>query len=157
MERPHSLNGMNTYDPAEHPRAKTGEFTNKHRDEPKSDGLAVVPLTSTPTTDPDGWTRWHTPGGQLHRTDGPAATRPDGYEAWYLHGEPHRTDGPAYVEPDGTKLWYQHGKLHRTDGPAVVTADGTEMWFENGVPRLQMLGLDAELSAAWNARTPGEA
>lgn len=34
---------MNTYDPSQHPRAKTGEFTDKHRDEPGAGSLTSTP------------------------------------------------------------------------------------------------------------------
>ena len=189
---------MNTYDPSQHPRVKSGEFTTKHRDEPESDGLAVAPLTSTPTTDPNGWTQWRTPDGKLHRVDGPAVTSPSGYEVWWQHGERHRVDGPAITRSNGRQEWYLHDKLHREDGPADITsdgseewwyegkrhrtdgpashlADGTEIWFQHGERhradgpavihpggRLEWWENDvrkspeeeAELSAAWNARTP---
>lgn len=123
---------MNTFDPAEHPRATTGAFTSKHRDEPESDGLAAVPLASTPTTGADWISRWHAPDGQLHRTDGPTITKPDGSEEWWVHGQRHRDDGPAETRADGSQRWYRHGVVHRDDGPAIIHPDGTLEWFKNG-------------------------
>ena len=65
----------------------------------------------------------------LHRTDGPAIERNNGYKAWYVDGKRHRTDGPAIEHADGTKAWYVDGKLHRSDGPAIEWADGSKAWF----------------------------
>jgi len=77
-----------------------------------------------------GFTRWHLPNGDLHRTDGPAIIYPSGSKAWYYHGKRHRIDGPAVIRADGTKIWCHHGKLHRIDGPAVINTDGSvEYWF----------------------------
>jgi len=47
---------------------------------------------------------------QLHREDGPAIERFDGYKAWYFHDQRHRLDGPAMEFPSGEKYWYYHGK-----------------------------------------------
>lgn len=58
--------------------------------------------------------------GELHRVDGPAVERPNGYRAWWLNGELHRVDGPAIEYADGTRAWWVDGNLHRTDGPAVA-------------------------------------
>lgn len=87
-----------------------------------------VPTTceteSTPSTDPSGITRWRTPGGVLHRTDGPAFIRPGGSEDWFVHGKRHRVGGPAVVRSDGYEVWWLHGKLHRVDGPAITRPKG---------------------------------
>jgi len=48
--------------------------------------------------------------GKLHRQDGPAIERIDGYKAWFLHGKRHRLDGPAQEFPDKAQRWYYHGK-----------------------------------------------
>jgi hypothetical protein len=70
--------------------------------------------------------------GKLHREDGPAIVRTDGYRAWYLNGFLHREDGPAIEDSDGTKQWFLNGRLHREDGPAVKMSDGYEAWYLNG-------------------------
>ncbi len=93
--------------------------------------------------------------GELHRTDGPAVVRADGYQAWYLNdklhrgdgpaveygygyrewwvdGKRHRTDGPAFEYKDGSREWWVDGKLHCTDGPAVDQADGYQEWWVEG-------------------------
>ena len=74
---------------------------------------------------------------QLHRLDGPAVERADGYRAWYQNGKRHRIDGPAIEWTNGEKdnidsFWYQNGKLHRTDGPAVEWANGDKYWHIEG-------------------------
>ncbi|MEQ1888059.1 MAG: hypothetical protein ABL951_02630 [Alphaproteobacteria bacterium] len=43
--------------------------------------------------------------GRLHREDGPAQIRPDGYRAYWFGGRIHRLDGPAVIWPDGSRLW----------------------------------------------------
>jgi len=77
-------------------------------------------------------TRYYNNAGQLHREDGPAVERVDGYKAWYLNGEYHRTDGPAIEMANGDKEWYLNGKLHRVDGPAYEYANGHKAWWVNG-------------------------
>jgi len=80
---------------------------------------------------PDGYQQWWL-NGQLHRLDGPAVARLDGYQAWYLNGKCHRADGPAVTASDGYQAWYLNGKCHRADGPAVTTSDGHQAWYLNG-------------------------
>jgi hypothetical protein len=58
--------------------------------------------------------------GELHRTDGPAVERPNGYREWWVEGKPHRVDGPAIEYADGTRAWFVNDKRHRVDGPAVA-------------------------------------
>jgi hypothetical protein len=70
--------------------------------------------------------------GELHRVDGPAVERPNGYRAWWLNGELHRVDGPAIEYADGTRAWYLNGEPHRVDGPAIEYADGTRAWWVDG-------------------------
>lgn len=41
----------------------------------------------------------------------------------------HRLNGPALTRPDGRDTYYVDGKLHRLDGPAHVTEDGIQKWF----------------------------
>ena len=79
--------------------------------------------------DADGTRRHYNSAGKLHRTEGPAVERANGYKAWYQNGLRHRTDGPAVVFSDGGKEWYQNGLYHRTDGPAVEYTDGQEWWI----------------------------
>ena len=70
--------------------------------------------------------------GKLHREDGPAIERPNGYKAWYKNGQLHREDGPAVAWVDGKKQWYLNGLCHREDGPAIIYPDGTKIWYLNG-------------------------
>ncbi len=81
----------------------------------------------------DGTETWRL-NNKLHRGDGPALVRPDGYEAWYQYGEFHREgDKPAMTLPDGEKRWYYDGKLHRKNGPAVIKPNGEHIHYVNGV------------------------
>jgi len=67
-------------------------------------------------------------------TDAPVCkSLSDGTEYWVWNGMLHRTDGPAVTRPDGLRAWYAYGKRHRDDGPAVVKADGTEEFWQKGV------------------------
>lgn len=84
------------------------------------------------TVDNGGTIWWKLPDGTLHRDDGPAIERLDGYRAWYLNGLIHREDGPAIEYSDGAKEWYLNGDSHREDGPAVERPDGTRYWYLNG-------------------------
>lgn len=76
----------------------------------------------------------YTRDGVLHRVNGPARTRSNGAEEWYIDGKLHRdNDLPAYTDADGTKGWYKHGKLHRdNDLPAYIQFDGTKLWYIDG-------------------------
>jgi hypothetical protein len=49
--------------------------------------------------------------GYMHRTNGPAEIRPDGYKAWFKKGIRHRIGGPAVIHPDGHKEYWEEGKL----------------------------------------------
>jgi len=89
----------------------------------------TVPMPAIDT--PEGYRAWYR-HGQLHRIGGPAIHDRDGYEAWYLAGVLHRADGPAVSYPDGTQMWYLSGRLHRTDGPAVVVDGAPAAWFLHG-------------------------
>jgi len=70
--------------------------------------------------------------GQLHRDDGPAIEKADGYKAWYRRGKLHRENGPAVEYRDGYKEWYRHGEQHRDDGPAVIWPQICKMWYQRG-------------------------
>lgn len=70
--------------------------------------------------------------GLLHRLDGPAAVRPDGWNQWFVHGVRHREDGPASEHKNGAKDWRVNGKRHRLDGPAVIRKDGSKEWWVDG-------------------------
>ena len=87
------------------------------------------PFSSTPTTEPDGTVRWLNAFGKLHRTDGPAARVAGAGDIWYFQGKVHREDGPAVIQDDGTLQWWERGKRKSPEE-------------------------EAELTAAWNARTP---
>jgi hypothetical protein len=85
--------------------------------------------------------------GQLHRLNGPAVKRSNGYEAWYQNGLLHRLDGPAIKTFNGEKYWFQNGGLHRLDGPAIEWSDGKRSWYFKGegpLHPLQWLKLVAE-------------
>lgn len=158
---------MNTWNPTDHPRGRLGRFKAKARTEPE----AVA--ESTPTRGRDGSIKWRTVDGRMHRTDGPAATWPDGTEVWFFDGKVHRTDGPAATRVDGfqswttdstdhptrnlvvSEEWWVHGKRHRDDGPAIIGYDGELEWWENGERKPREV--EAALTMLWHARTPGEA
>jgi hypothetical protein len=70
--------------------------------------------------------------GKRHREDGPAVERIDGYKAWCINGKRHREDGPAVEFPGGNKWWYINGNRHREGGPAVENANGDKAWYING-------------------------
>ena len=38
---------------------------------------------------------------------------------WYRNGKLHREDGPAFERSDGYRAWYRNGQLHREDVPAA--------------------------------------
>lgn len=81
-----------------------------------------------------GQVRWFgSGGGVVHRTDGPAIERPDGYRTWNQNGQLHRLDGPAMELPNGTRYWYQNGNRHRLDGPAIEYTTGDVEYWINGV------------------------
>lgn len=48
---------------------------------------------------------------------------------WYKNGELHREDGPAIEKTNGFKAWYKNGLGHREDGPAEIYPNGTEKWW----------------------------
>jgi hypothetical protein len=80
----------------------------------------------------DNRTEWYF-NGKLHREDGPAVERSDGYKYWYLNGKRHREDGPAVEWPDGSKSWWINGKnlteqefLNRTTNN-VIDIDGIKV------------------------------
>jgi hypothetical protein len=70
---------------------------------------------------------------KLHREDGPAVERIDGYKAWYLDNMMHRLDGPAIEYVNGGREWWLNGLRHRIDGPAVAAANGYKVWYQNGM------------------------
>jgi len=86
----------------------------------------------TITTLPDGTIEYRNADDQLHRLDGPALRRPDGYQQWWLNGQLHRLDGPAVTGADGHQQWWLNGHRHRADGPALTTLDGYRAWWLNG-------------------------
>jgi len=45
----------------------------------------------------------------------------------------HRENGAAVDRFDGYKEYFQNGKLHRLDGPARIWPDGTEQYWIDGV------------------------
>ena len=86
----------------------------------------------TITTLPDGTIEYRNADDQLHRLDGPALRRPDGYQQWWLNDQLHRLDGPAVTGADGHQQWWLNGHRHRADGPALTTLDGYRAWWLNG-------------------------
>jgi hypothetical protein len=79
----------------------------------------------------DDGDKWWYLNDELHREDGPAIDRSNGYKAWYLNGERHREDGPAIDRSNGDKEWYLNDELHREDGPAIEWASGDKEWYLN--------------------------
>jgi hypothetical protein len=90
-------------------------------------------MKSKLTIDEDGTKRWKLPNGQLHRKNGPAIERSNGYKAWYLNSLCHRKDGPAVEYIEGSKSWHLNGLKHREDGPAMEYSDGDKVWYLNGI------------------------
>lgn len=122
---------MAGFDESQHNRGRDGRFANKvHAEAPGVglDGARVVPGALP------GGECWQLPDGTIHRTGGPAVTRPDGTQEWYDHGDLHREDGPARVMPGGGEQWFQHNRPHRIGGPAVSWPDGYEEWWVDGEP-----------------------
>lgn len=89
-------------------------------------------LTLSVETSRSGEVVYRNSCGRIHRTFGPAITRPDGYQAWYQNGRLHRTDGPAVIWSDVTQMWYLNGQPHRKGGPAVVYSTGDLEWYLYG-------------------------
>ena len=89
--------------------------------------------TYTVKIDEEGTKFYYNEKGQLHREDGPAIEKLNGYKAWYINGKHHREDGPSVEFANGDKCWYKNGKLHRNDGPAVENEDGYKEWWLNGM------------------------
>ena len=75
---------------------------------------------------------WRNSSGRLHREDGPAVERANGYRAWYINGRLHREGGPAVEYTNRDKYWYINGQFHREDGPAVEYANGVGVWYIDG-------------------------
>ena len=69
----------------------------------------------------DGTVLYYNAQGQLHRTDGPAATHPNCTLAWYQNGELHRVGGPAVIHSNGEEYWCQNGELHREEEFEAMT------------------------------------
>lgn len=67
--------------------------------------------------------------GKLHCEDGPAITRPNGSQEWWLNGLLHRVNGPAIIWNNGDKHWYFRGLLHREDGPAIEWGETDKKWW----------------------------
>src|ERR1035437_7760773 len=98
----------------------------------RTGSVASPQVSSSLVVRPDGREDWRIGGeadGALHREDGPAVERPDGYTASYQNGEPHRIGGPAVIGADGHTSWYVKGELHREDGPAVEYLNGSRRWY----------------------------
>ena len=63
--------------------------------------------------------------GKLHREDGPAIERLDGYKEWFLNNNLHREDGPAIEYADGDKSWYLKGKKVTEEEHKKLTSKAT--------------------------------
>ncbi len=72
--------------------------------------------------------------GRLHCKDRPAVIGPEGYEAWYFHGNVHRLDGPARTYVDGRKEWFIDDKLIGTSDEGF-----TQQMFEKYVKLLAFM------------------
>jgi len=99
---------------------------------PKTVNKANKKSDSTMIVDEYGTNWWRNKENKLHRTDGPAVIKKDGYKSWWINGKKHREDGPAIERPDGTKFWYIEGKTHREDGPAIEWSNGKKEWRLKG-------------------------
>ena len=87
-------------------------------------------MSMNPEIDQRGNKRWYNDLDLLHRTDGPAVIRVDGYQSYWINGQYHRTDGPAIINSDGYQAYWINDIRHRLDGPAVINPDGTmEYWI----------------------------
>lgn len=75
-----------------------------------------------PVIDEDGNKIWLNEYCLLHRLDGPAVERTDGYKAWYVNGGRHRLDGPAIEFAEGGKHWYIEGKKYTEEEFLSYTA-----------------------------------
>lgn len=56
----------------------------------------------------------------------------NGTKVWFLSDKLHREDGPAYERADGYKEWHLNGKYHREDGPALEYPGGYKEWLLHG-------------------------
>ena len=56
---------------------------------------------------------------ELYNLTNGKIVRNNGDIEYYQNGRLHREDGPAIERVDGYKSWYKNGELHREDGPAV--------------------------------------
>jgi hypothetical protein len=117
---------MTTFNEADHPRHRSGQFAEKQQSAP----AALLEAEPVMEVLQDGTRQWLL-DGILHRTDGPAIERADGTTEWYAHGLRHRTDGPAFEMHNGPKGWFTHGVLHREDGPALELSEES-LWFLKG-------------------------
>jgi len=62
--------------------------------------------------------------------------RENGNTYWYSDLECtilHRENGPAVERSDGYKAYYQNNKWHRIDGPARIWPNGDEEYWIDGV------------------------
>ncbi len=71
-------------------------------------------------------------GSYVHREDGPARIRFNGYQAWYKNSQLHREGGPAIIWENGNQSYWRNGKRHRENGPAIILANGIKHWYKNG-------------------------
>ena len=58
----------------------------------------------------DGTIEYRNANGKLHRDDGPAAIRANGYQYYYQNGERHRDDGPAIIRANGDQEYWKNGE-----------------------------------------------
>ena len=85
------------------------------------------------TIDSSGNKYWKNDKGKLHREDGPAFERANGYKEWRIDGKLHREDGAAIEWASGSKWWWINGEIHRIDGPAIEYCNGYKIWYLNGI------------------------
>ena len=52
---------------------------------------------------------------------------------WYKNNKLHRINGPAIERENGYQAYYINGKCHRIDGPAITYASGRSLWFYDNI------------------------
>ena len=56
----------------------------------------------------------------------------EGNEFYYRKGKLHRLNGPAIERQNGYKAYYVNNKRHRLDGPAIKWANDYKEYWING-------------------------
>ena len=51
---------------------------------------------------------------KIHRDNGPAIEKSDGYKAWAINGQYHREDGPAQILSNGAEKYWINDRFFKT-------------------------------------------